>query len=141
MPYVERLKELKDKSKLTNAEIAELSGLPIATITRVFNGHTPNPSFETFSHIATALGVSLDEIAGLKSPEEKPLDAQVGSILSNYADLLREKDVRINELQKEVNMLRREKIALAIFSASVVAVVLLILIIDILNGHFGYFLY
>ena len=141
MPYVERLKEFKEKSKLTNAEIAELSGLPTATITRVFNGHTPNPSFETFSHIATALGVSLDEIAGLKSPDVKPLDAQVGNTLSNYAELLREKDERIKELQKGNKTLRRERIALAIFSATIVAVVLLVLVIDILNGHFGYFLY
>ena len=141
MPYVERLKELKDKSKLTNAEIAKLSDLPLTTVTRVFNGSTPNPTFETFSHIATALGVSLDEIVGLKSPEEKPLDAQVGNTLSNYADLLREKDERIKDLQKDNKVLRRERIALAIFSAVIVAVVLLVIVLDVLNGHFGYFLY
>ena len=148
MPYLEKLKALKDKSHLTNAEIAQLSKIPLATITRVFNGATPNPTFETFVGIATALGVSLDEIAGLRSPEEAPLTPQVETTFASYAELLKEKDDRLQEkretidkLLKEYKAEKKEKRILAIFTGAFVAVVLIILIVDILNGHFGYFRY
>ena len=64
MPYVEKLKMIKEDKNLTNMEIANLSNIPLATITRVFNGQTPNPTFETISRIAIGMGVSLDELCG-----------------------------------------------------------------------------
>ena len=51
MPYVEKLKAIRDEKGLTNVEIAKISDTPLATITRVFNGSTPNPTFETISRI------------------------------------------------------------------------------------------
>lgn len=141
MPYLEQLKRLKDQSNLTNAEIARLSNVPLATITRVFNGSTPNPTFETFVHIAIALGVSLDEIAGLKQSEEPSIAAPIESTLSSYAELLREKDERIKELKEEKEQTHREKFHLSIVLACVMAFLLLLLTVDILNGHFGYFRY
>lgn len=148
MPYLEKLKALKDKSHLTNAEIAQLSKIPLATITRVFNGATPNPTFETFVGIASALGVSLDEIAGFKTAEEIPLTPQVETTLTSYAELLKEKDERLREKKETIDKLlneykteKREKRILAIFTGAFIAVVLLVLIVDILNGHFGYFRY
>lgn len=148
MPYLEKLKALKDKSHLTNAEIAQLSNIPLATITRVFNGATPNPTFETFVGIATALGVSLDEIAGLRSSGEAPLMPNVETTFSSYAELLKEKDDRLREKRETIDTLlkeykneKKEKRLLAIFTGAIVAVVLIVLIVDILNGHFGYFRY
>lgn len=148
MPYLEKLKALKDKSHLTNTEIAQLSKIPLATITRVFNGATPNPTFETFVGIATALGVSLDEIAGLRSPEEAPLTPNIETTLTSYAELLKEKDERLTEkaevidsLKAEVKRERKEKLFLAIFSASIISVFLALIIIDLLNGNMGYFRY
>lgn len=146
MPYLEKLKALKDKSHLTNAEIAQLSKIPLATITRVFNGATPNPTFETFVGIASALGVSLDEIAGFRSPEETPLTPQVETTLTSYAELLKEKDDRLREKKETIETLlreykaeKREKRFLAIFSAAVISVILIVLVIDIFNGQFGFF--
>ena len=141
MPYLEQLKVLKEKSHLTNAEIARLSNIPLATITRVFNGTTPNPTFETFVQIAIALGVSLDEIAGLKQAEEPPIASPIENTLTSYAELLREKDERIKELKEEKEQTRREKFHLSIALACVVAFILILLTVDILNGHFGYFRY
>ena len=38
MPYLERLLALKEDRDLTNAEIAKLSNIPLATVTRIFIG-------------------------------------------------------------------------------------------------------
>ncbi|MBQ8393809.1 MAG: helix-turn-helix transcriptional regulator [Clostridia bacterium] len=148
MQYLEKLKALKEEKHMTNAEIARLSNIPLATITRIFNGSTPNPTFDTFSQIAIALGASLDEIAGLKQPEAQPISAPIEATLTSYSELLREKDERLIEKDKLIESLkedkereRKEKHRLAFFFFGFVAFVLIILTIDILNGHFGYFRY
>lgn len=132
MPYLEKLKMIKEEKGLTNTEIAELGDIPLPTITRVFNGQTLNPTFETFVGISKALGVSLDELAGFKQPDEQPLAPPIVNTLSSYSELLKEKDDRIEELKKDKQILRRLLILAICF-------VLIFLTVDILNGHFGYF--
>ena len=141
MPYLNRLLDLKKEKKMTNAEIARLADLPLATVTRIFNGHTPNPTFETFVHIAIALGASLDEIVGLKQCDSPPVDAPIEATLSSYAELLKERDDRISELKAERDKEKAEKHRLFLVLFAVTIVTSVILTIDILNGHFGYFRY
>ena len=38
MPYVHKLNEMKDHSKLTSQEISDRSGIPIGTINRILAG-------------------------------------------------------------------------------------------------------
>lgn len=139
MPYLDRLKALKEEKDITNAEIAKLSNIPLATITRIFNGSTPNPTFETFSQIAIALGGSLDEIAGIKQGE--PVLSPVETTLNSYSELLKEKDDRIKELKEDRNRVCKEKYTLVGLLACFMSFVLVLLIVDITNGHFGYFRY
>ena len=141
MQYLERLKALKEERDLTYAEIAELSDVPVATVTRIFNGSTPDPRFETIARITIALGGSLDVTAGLKQADAPPVDSPIENTLNSYAELLKEKDERIRELKEEKNKERKEKYKLAIALGCFVAFVLIILTVDILNGHFGYFRY
>lgn len=141
MPYVEKLKAIRDEKGLTNVEIAKISDTPLATITRVFNGSTPNPTFETISRIALAMGVSIDELIGLKQPDETPIASPIENTLNSYSELLKEKDDRIRELKEEIGKERKEKYRVAGMFAFFAAFVLVILAIDIVNGHFGYFRY
>lgn len=141
MLYLEKLKALKSERGITNAEIAKLSDIPLATITRIFNGQTPNPTFETFSQIAIALGASLDEIAGLKQPDAPSIPSPIEKTLDSYAELLKEKDERIKDLKEEVKEVRREKHRFAIALACIVGIIMIILAVDICNGHIGYFRY
>ena len=148
MQYLDYLKKLKDERHLTQAEIAELSAIPLATVSRIFNGATPNPTFETISGIAIALGGSLDEMMGLKHPDDKPAHPQVETTISAYADILNEKDLRIKEkedyiklLNQELHVERKEKNRLAIVIFMLLAAAITFLVVDITNGHFGYFRY
>ena len=141
MPYLEKLKAFKEDKDLSNVEIAKLSNIPLATITRIFNGSTPNPTFETITQIAIACGVSLDEIAGLKEPDESPIPSRIETTLNSYSELLKEKDDRIKELQGEKHTIRIEKYILIGLLSVLLIAVLTVLIVDLLNGHFGYFRY
>lgn len=141
MEYLKNLKALKEERDLTNQEIAELSDVPLATVTRIFNGSTPNPQFETIARITIALGGSLDVIAGLKAPDEPRAPASVSQTIASYAELLKEKDERIRELKEDKKHHNRTVAKLMIFIGGFVAVVLFVLIFDMMNGHFGYFRY
>ena len=139
MPYLEKLKALKEDKDLTNTEIAKLSNLPLATITRIFNGSTPNPTFETFTQIAIALGASLDEIAGLKEPDEPPIPSRIEMTLDSYSELLKDKDDRIKELKEEIEIERKEKHRITGVLALFITFVLMLLTIEVLKNHFGHF--
>ena len=139
MPYLEKLKAFKEEKDLTNADIAKLSNLPLATVTRIFNGSTPNPTFETFTQIAIALGVSLDEIAGLKEPDEPPIPSRIEMTLDLYSELLKSKDEQIKDLKDEIEKERKEKHNITGALILFMVFVLLILTIEILRNHFGHF--
>lgn len=52
---VSDLKKMKSNSKLTNAEIAELSGIPVSTVNKIFSGATQNPRYATLLAIEQVL--------------------------------------------------------------------------------------
>jgi transcriptional regulator with XRE-family HTH domain len=139
MPYVEKLKAIRDEKKITNVEIAKISNIPLATVTRVFNGQTPNPTFETISRIAVALGISLDEIIGLKEPDEPPVVPRIETALNSYSELLQEKDERIRELKEEKERERKDRYKVTSVLICVVCFLLLLLAFDLINGQLGYF--
>ena len=148
MGYLNYLRELKQKRNLSSAAIAELSNIPAATVSRIFSGTTPNPTFETISAIAIAMGGSLDEMTGLRSKDETPVKPQVENTIIAYADMLNEKEIRIQEkeetiavLKDDIRVERKEKYILSAVLFAVLATVIIFLIVDILNGHFGYFRY
>lgn len=152
MPYspqtLEKFKKAREEKRLSYQTIATLSNTPLATVTRFFNGKTPNPTVETFVGIATVLGLSIDEIIGLKEPSEQPLDSKVETVISSYAELLKEKDERLKEKDEIIKELKTEKIKeqkekgkLLTFTLVFIVVVILVLLFDLMNGHFGYFRY
>ena len=141
MPYVEKLKMIKQEKGLSLAEIAKLADIPLPTITRVFNGQTPNPTFETISRISFALGISLDELSGLKQPEEPPMASPIENTLNSYIELLKEKDDRIKELKEDKLAIRNEKYKLVGLLVGIITAILILFGVDIFNGHFGYFRY
>ena len=155
MPYIEYLKRLKEDRKLTQAQIAELSGIPLATISRLLHGTTASPTLDTLTPVVIALGGSLDEMMGLKIPDDVPVAPQVETTMTAYADLLhekelllKEKELRINEKDETIRVLRESlklerlerRRTLRIF-AVVIFLMLTFIVVDVLNGHFGYFKY
>ena len=60
--WLDNLKELKNKTKMSSAQIAKMTNLPERTVIRIFSGDTDNPYVDTLHRIVTALGGSLDDI-------------------------------------------------------------------------------
>ena len=141
MSYLDHLKSLKKKRSLTNAEVAELSGVPLSTVNRIFSGQTPNPQFDSVASIVIALDGSLDEFVGLRSEADPPPPSSVEQTLSSYAELLNDKDQRILEKKLEIKNLRRERNVIFFILVAFVLAVVILLFFDFINGHFGYIRY
>lgn len=86
---IEKLRELKKRSKMTNQQIAEKSNLPESTVARIFSGKTPNPTVSTVISMARAMGGTAadllndeDEITAEDDPEAIAPDDGKGSEIS-----------------------------------------------------------
>lgn len=85
------LNTLKNKGNFTFEQIANLSGVPEATIKNIFSGKTEAPRFDTISSIVLSMGGSLDEVYS----NEKKADIEANTII-----LLKETyEKRIEELK------------------------------------------
>lgn len=148
MDYLKKLRELKKEKGLTNEDIAELADVPENTVAKIMSGTTQDPRFESVARIIIALGGSVDQILGLAKEDPDPIPSRVENVVSNYADLLKEKDIRLAEKDKTIETykeavknLRKEKSHILCFIGVFVALIILILLFDLLNGNIGYFRY
>lgn len=166
MPYGEKLKSIKRAKNLTNAEIHKVCNVPLATVTRVFDEGSQGGNFETYVSLARGLGFSLDELAGLKQPNEQPLASPIIETFNSYSEILKEKDERILELkeqneklqtafnelkasndktitllEEEKKDIRHEKRKITSALIGLIAILVVGLLIDLLNGHIGNFRY
>ena len=63
--FGERLKAARDRRKLTQEEVAEAAGLQASRLSEYESGRLA-PQLERAAKLAAALGVSLDELVGLR---------------------------------------------------------------------------
>lgn len=57
-----KIKEIREAKSMTQEELAEKSGISRATISGLENGTERNTTSKTLVKIATALGVTIDQI-------------------------------------------------------------------------------
>lgn len=148
---IKMLKELKSLKQLTNQQIADLSGVPLSTVSRIFNGQTENPNIQTIADIVGAMGGSLDELLGIRQPfpQETPASKEVpvqhdappqkehpnySEMIDLYKEIIHSKDETIRSKDKAIKIMGGMLIG-------VFVVILLVLIIDVLNGGFGFVRY
>lgn len=58
----EKLNSYKLSKGLTNKKIAELSGVQIATVDKIFGGTSKNPTLETLTKISSVLDCTIDDL-------------------------------------------------------------------------------
>lgn len=58
----ENLKKLRDKKGYSLEKVARLADLSLNTIVKIENGVNQNPTIETLTKIAKALGVGVDDL-------------------------------------------------------------------------------
>ena len=110
--WLNNLKELKDKSGLSFAEIAERSGVAERTVKRIFAGESDHPYADTLDMIVKVFGVDLGDIFS---------DTNVVVATADIIEAKEKVDVveaEIDVLREEVTSLRAENTALTLENTS-----------------------
>ncbi len=58
--YIERIKQLKSEKKITNDQLADMTGIPLGTLSKILAGISDSPKLVNIVAIAQALDCSLD---------------------------------------------------------------------------------
>ena len=128
-----KLIALKTARNLTNQQISDLSGVPLSTITRILSGQTENPNIQTIADIVGALDGSMDDILGLRSTAQKEPESHT-ELIELYKDIIRGKDETIRGKDKTIKIMGG-------LLVGIVIILLIVLIIDLLNGGLGFMRY
>lgn len=71
------LREARDEAKLTQDELAALSGIAQATISALERGTRPNPTIDTVNRLAKALGIAPSSLRFSEPQPEATVDPSV----------------------------------------------------------------
>ena len=74
-----RLQDMRKASGLTQQELCQKSGLSYSTLAKIERGAIKSPSIFTIQSIAASLGISLDELLGLRAAQVSKKTAKNGA--------------------------------------------------------------
>ena len=134
------MKSLKTNGNFSWHDISEASGLPEATIRKIFSGETADPRFETVVRLVSAMGGSLDKINAIEQIEKVEIseESQIKALIAlkevyeaRIKDLKESSEEQIKTLKNDRKILR---ICLIILGAILVGALLL----DLFIGSIGW---
>ncbi len=129
--------DLKNKGNFSWSDLSEMSGIPDATIRKIFSGETADPRFDTVAKLVVAMGGSMDEIIEGKKETEIEMNA-ILAIKEVY-------EARIKDLKEAsadiVGSLKRDKKILATAICVVSLAFIAFMMLDICIGSIGWFRY
>lgn len=139
MTIAEYLSKLKDKKNLTQQQIAELSGVPMGTVSRILAGQVECPSFQAVADITKALGGSLDEFAGIEPPAPPvlPIPPEAATVIRYERDQSYE-DKLVSIYKKSLDDKNRWILLLFAVLLIILVGVVALLIYDFKNLDIGY---
>lgn len=112
------------KGSMTAQQIADKSGVPVATVNRVLQGLTENPGFDTVYKIVKAMGGSLNDLDEDKVGETEGLTQ------------LYERGLEYRE--RKIKKLERTIMIIAVFTFIVMAAVIGMLVYDMMHLDRGW---
>ena len=125
---IDYLRKLKAESRLTNEQLAQISGIPVSTLARIFNGRTDNPYFHTIVDLVRAMKGSVDEMEGLQPLPKDTNAAENAAVDKKLITLYRE---IINNKERLIRLLAGVLLAVMIF-------ILIMVTYDILHPMKGW---
>ena len=127
------LNTLKNAGGYSWSDIANLSGIPEATVRKVFSGETADPRFETIAKLVIAMGGNMDDAIDNKKKKEIEISSTI-SLKESY-------EYRLEDKEDYIRSLKRDKKMLAICLLSLIGMVLVFLFADIFLVSHGWFRY
>lgn len=129
----EYLNTLKNAGGYSWQDIANISGIPEATVRKVFSGETADPRFETIAKLVIAMGGDMNDAMDNKKKKEIEISSTI--------TLKESCEMRLEDQKEYINSLKTDKKMLGIAVASLVTIFIVLLIVDILLGTHGWINY
>lgn len=133
------IKTLMERENVTQAKLAELTGIPQGTLSRILNGSTDCPTFANVTAIVKALHGSLDVMTGIvDEPNDKPMTMTEREL---YQQLITDKERQLRSVNGMLE--QKQQWMWKLWRALVLMIVIIgiILIIDICIGSVGFIRY
>ena len=134
------LNALKTKGNFTYTDISRLSGIPEATVRKIFSGETADPRFETLLKLVTSMGGSMDDIGGAKKESEIENNA-VLVLKEAYESRIEALRERIEDMKKYAESLHRDKKMLGVVVLAMGILLVGLLVFDIALDSNGWLRY
>ena len=139
----EYLKYLKVNGNFSWHDISQASGLPEATIRKIFSGETSDPRFETVVRLVAAMGGSLDKINAIEKVDSVEIgeDAQIKALVA-LKELYEEriKDIKSTSAD-HIQSLKKDKKLMIIIICILSILLMGVLVFDLFVGSVGWFRY
>lgn len=94
----EGLKDEKFRNHLTNQQLSDVSGVPIATTSRILSGAVSNPGFFHIAALCAAMDVSMDSVAGVHPSGDQAEIDQLRQEIAYKDEIIAEKGAAIDRL-------------------------------------------
>ena len=137
----EYLNALKTKGNFSWSDLSKLSGLPDATIRKIFSGETSDPRFETVAKLVAAMGGSMNDLVRKEHRESKEKENEITA----NAALKELYEARIADIKasaaERIHALNKDKKLLTAVVCILGAVLLGFLAIDLMVGNVGWIRY
>ena len=89
MEYIDRIKKIKSKKKITNEQLSEMTGIPLGTLSKIMAEISDSPKFSNILAICEALGCSVNYIVTGEPDNDNNYTLESGEIrlIENYRQL------------------------------------------------------
>jgi transcriptional regulator with XRE-family HTH domain len=138
----EQLRELREKSGMTINDIAERSGVPIATVKRVLHGEVERHNFETIVAIVRAMGGSVDELVGMDIPRAEETKSQPTSAADDtaqfYISAIKNLQWQLEETRGRIKTYQKWLVRIFALLLILLGIIILITIHDFLTPTLGH---
>jgi len=119
--YIDRIKALKTEKKIINEQLAEMTGIPLGTLSKILAGISDSPKLANIISIANALGCSVEYLIN-GTPENTnnyTLSAQEIRVMESYRRLdAHGKELTLLVINKEEERINREEDAVTEVTAA-----------------------
>ena len=129
----EYLNTLKNAGNYSWSDISNLSGIPEATVRKVFSGETSDPRFETIAKLVIAMGGDMNDAMDNKKKKEIEISSTI--------TLKESCEMRLDDMKEYIASLKNDKKVLGIAVSVLVGIVVLLLVLDILMASHGWIRY
>ena len=105
----EKIKDEKNRRGMTNQQLSDTTGVPIATTSRILAGAVSNPGIFHVAALCAAMGLSMDTLMELSPPADDAAElAALRQELGHKEALLAEKDKAVDLLRERSGMMEQE---------------------------------